>query len=331
MKKSVGKTFAIVIVLVLLLSGFSCFHYNVQNREVLVFQFGKIVSIKDTPGVYLTIPFIQNTKSIFTGERLYDIPTTGVTTSDKKSMSANAYVTWKIVDTKKYYQTLNSVETAQSRIDTSVYSSIKNVISSTAQDDLITGKDGSLGTTILKRITSLASYGIEVTNVEIKVLDLPEDNKQSVYDRMISERNVIAAQYTAEGEKEANTIKAKAEADARSTKSNAEAEAAAIIADGETQYYSILAEAYSENADKTAFYKYWTELEALREAMANGGTIMVDPDNPLYKVLTQQTADALAAPSQSTQTHSTQPQTEQTQAEQTQENTQEAQTAGISE
>lgn len=287
MKFKLKSALLILVLAIVLLAG-SCFHYNVQHRNVLIFQFGKIVAIKEDPGAYFTLPLIQSKKSIFTGERLYDIPTTGVTTSDKKSMSVNAYVTWRIVDMRKYYQTLNSVETAQGRIDTAVYSSIKNVISSTTQDDVISGKDGSLGTTILNRITSLSAYGIEVTNVEIKVLDLPEDNKNSVYDRMISERNVIAAQYIAEGEKEAKTIKSKADAEARATRSNAEAQAAGIIADGETQYYSILADAYSTDPEKTAFYKYWTELEALGEALGNGGTIVVDTGNPLYQILTRQ-------------------------------------------
>ncbi|MDO4478253.1 MAG: protease modulator HflC [Lachnospiraceae bacterium] len=294
--KKTGKIVLTIVIIIALALGIGSFHYNVQDRNVLVFQFGKIVALKEDPGVYFTIPFIQTQKSIFTGERLYDIPTTGVTTGDKKSMSVNAYVTWRIVDTKKYYQMLNSVETAQGRIDTAVYSSIKNVISSTTQDDVISGKDGSLGTAILNRITSLAAYGIEVTNVEIKVLDLPEDNKKSVYDRMISERNVIAAQYTAEGIKEADTIKAKADADARTTVSNAEAEAATIIADGEAQYYQILAESYSADPAKTAFYKYWTELEALQESLANGGTIVVSEDNPLYGILTHQGSSSLPTP-----------------------------------
>lgn len=274
---------AIVAIIAIVITAGS-FHFNVKDRDVLVFQFGKVINVKNEPGVYWTIPLIQNTKSIFVGERIYDIPTTNVTTSDKKSMICNAYVTWKITDTKLYYQQLSSVETAQGRLDTAVYAAMKNVISSNNQDRVISGKDGSLGETILKKI-NLSQYGIEVTDVEIKVLDLPDDNKSAVYDRMISERNAIAAQYTADGEKEANTAKSKTDAEVRQIKSDAEAQAAATIAEGEAEYYRILADAYSKSPDKTEFYMYWTGINALEDTLKNGGTFVIDESSPLYDIL----------------------------------------------
>lgn len=283
-KKSISRICGAVITAITIIFIVSGINYNVNNRNVLVFQFGKITHVYEEPGLYFTCPILQSKKSIFMGERLYDIPTTGVTTSDKKAMSANAYVTWKITDIQKYYKTLNSPKTAQSRIDTSVYSSMKNVISSTSQDDVISGKDGTLSKAILEKV-DLSNYGIAVTNVEIKLLDLTDDNKQAVYERMISERNVIAAQYTAEGQKEASNIKSNAQKEAQTTISNAEAEAAETIAEGESQYYNILANAYSSSEEKTDFYKYWSELKATKEALQNGGTIIIDKTNPLYDIL----------------------------------------------
>ena len=290
MKKIIGISITAIVLIIAVLIGFSSFNYNIEEYDVLVFQFGKVIDVKEEPGVYFTIPLIQNSKPIFVGERIYDIPTTNVITSDKKSMICNAYVTWRIVDTKTYYQKLSSVETAQGRLDTAVYSAMKNVISSTSQDAVISGKDGSLGISILKRITSLSDYGIEVTNVEVKVLDLPDDNKESVYQRMISERNAIAAQYTANGEKEANTIKSQTDANTRKIKSDAEAEAAQIIADGEEEYYKILAEAYSKSSDKKDFYEYWVNINALQDSLKNGGTIVIDESSPIYDILVNNTS-----------------------------------------
>ena len=274
---------AIIAIVAVLTFAFS-FNYNVKDREVLVFQFGKLVNVHSDEGVYFKIPYIQTVKSIFVGERIYDIPRTNVTTSDKKTMICDAYATSKITDIKKYYSKLSSVEAAQDRLNAAVYSSIKNVISSTSQDEVISGKDGSLGANILKK-TNLDSYGISVTNIEIKVLDLPDDNKESVYKRMISERQAIAAKYTADGEKTANTIKSETDANVRTIKSNAEAEAADVIANGETQYYQILADAYSKSEDKTEFYKYWSGLEALKDTLKNDGTYVIDKSSPLYEVL----------------------------------------------
>lgn len=196
MKKRVSL--AIVICLGVLI-GSLAFNYNVKEKQVLIFQFGQVVDVQTEPGVYFIIPVVQNKKTIYVGEQLYDVPSTDVITSDKKSMIANCYVTWQITDAKKYYQTLSSETVAQSRIDVAVYNAMKNIISSTSQEDVIGGKDGSLGDSILKKITSLSQYGIEITQIEVKVLDLPDDNKTAVYNRMISERNAIAAEYTANG------------------------------------------------------------------------------------------------------------------------------------
>lgn len=193
MKKNVTTIVFSVIAILVIFIGTSFFGYNTKNNNVLIVQLGEVVDTKTEPGIYFKLPIIQTTKNIYVGERLYDIPSSEVITSDKKSMIANCYVTWKITDPKKYYQTLSSEAVAQGRIDVVVYNAMKNVISSTTQDDVIGGKDGSLGETILKKI-SMEQYGITITANEIKVLDLPDVNKEAVYNRMISERNAIAAE-----------------------------------------------------------------------------------------------------------------------------------------
>lgn len=286
MKKNVAIiTASIIAVLAVIFVGLVSFHHNVQDQEVLVLQFGKVVDVKEEPGVYFTIPFIQSKKEIFVGERLYDLPSTEVITADKKTMISNCYVIWRINDSKKYNQTLSSEAVAQSRINTATYNAMKNYISATNQEDVIGGKDGSLGSNILKKITSLSQYGIEITQMEIKILDLPNDNKEAVYSRMISERKTIAAEYKAEGEKEANTVKTQADADVKKIVSEAEVKAADVIAEGEKQYYNILAESYGKSAERREFYNFMIELEAMKESLKNGGTVVVDRNSPLYEIL----------------------------------------------
>ena len=263
---------------------FMCFNVNEEYRSTLVRQFGETVRIIDKPGVYFTNP-IQDEISIYTGERTYDVPVTNVTTSDKKTMEANACVTWKITDAQTYYRQLSSVEAATGRLSSTVYSSMKKIIPSTKQDDVIAGKDGTLAQSILKSITNLSNYGITITSFDIKGLDLPAENKESVYSRMISEREAIAAKETAAGEKFLAQSKAATDKTVRETKSNAELEAANISADAEKQYYDILRKAYSETAEKEEFYKYWLGLETLKESLKNGGTIQITDSDPLYQIL----------------------------------------------
>jgi membrane protease subunit HflC len=263
---------------------FMCFNVNQVYRSTLVRQFGETVRIVDVPGVYFTNPF-QDEISIYTGERVYDVPVTNVTTSDKKTMEADAYVTWKITDAQTYYRQLSSVEAATGRLSSNVYSSMKKVISSTTQEDVIAGKDGTLATSILNSITNLNTYGITITSFDIKGLDLPDENKESVYERMISERDAIAAKEKAAGEKILAEAKAATDKTVRETKSNAELEAATITADAERQYYETLRLAYSSTPEKQEFYRYWLGLETLKESLKNGATIQITEDDPLYQIL----------------------------------------------
>lgn len=124
-------------------------------------------------------------------------------------------------------------------------------------------------------------YGIRISDVKIKVLDLPDENKEAVYTRMITERNNIAAAYKAQGESEAQIIRNTTDAEVSVMKSKAQAQADAIIAEGEAEYMRILSDAYND-ADKADFYIYALQLDALKSSVTNGNTtIFLDKDNPV--------------------------------------------------
>lgn len=276
-----------VIAMAIILIGTSFIDYNKENNNVLIIQFGEVVDIIQEPGIFFKIPVIQTTKTIYVGEQLYDIKASEVITSDKKSMIADCYVTWKITDPKKYYQTLSSESVAQGRIDVAVYNAMKNVISATTQADVISGKDGRLSETILSRI-SMEQYGIVITKNEVKLLDLPDNNKEAVYTRMISERGAIEAQYKANGEKESKNIRSATDADVRKIVSEAQVIAAETEAAGDSEYFRILAEAYSASPERQEFYNFIIGLEAVKTSLGEGGTITIDKDSPLYDILVNQ-------------------------------------------
>ncbi|MDO4491022.1 MAG: protease modulator HflC [Lachnospiraceae bacterium] len=124
-------------------------------------------------------------------------------------------------------------------------------------------------------------YGIEITDVKIKVLDLPEENKEAVYNRMITERNNIAAAYKAQGESEAQIIRNTTDAEVKVMLSEAKADADAIVAEGEAEYMKILSAAYND-ADKADFYLFTLQLDTLKESVTNGNTtIFLDKDSPV--------------------------------------------------
>ncbi len=171
-----------------------------------------------------------------------------------------------------------------------VYNSIKNVLSSTNQSDIISGRDGELAQVITDNIgTAMDSYGIRIHAVETKKLDLPDSNKEAVYQRMISERNNIAAQYTADGEYQSSLIKNETDKTVKETVAKANAETARLTAEnkreGEAQYMQILSEAYNDEA-KADFYNYVRALDALKASLTGDNkTIILDGDSELARVL----------------------------------------------
>lgn len=206
MKKKIIVTAAVIAVLLL---GLSSLVVTAENEYRLVRQFGRISRVIDEPGLSFKIPFIQSTDTYPKETLLYDLVPSDVITRDKKTMITDSFVLWRISDPVSFAQTLNgSVTNAENRINTAVYNALKNAISSLNQDQVISSRDGELSEMVMSRIEdNMDQYGIELLMFETKQLDLPDDNKDAVYERMISERENIAATYTAEGDSEAQKIR----------------------------------------------------------------------------------------------------------------------------
>lgn len=132
--------------------------------------------------------------------------------------------------------------------------------------------------------TQCDQYGIEITNIEIKVLDLPDENKNAVYERMITERNNIAAAYTAQGKSEAQIIKNTTDKEVTVMKSEAKATAAKTEAEGEAEYMKILSKAYN-NPKKADFYLFSKSLDTAKESLKNGETtLFLDKSSPIAQI-----------------------------------------------
>ena len=276
----------IIVVIALLVLGTSSIVVTNENEYSLIRQFGKVDHVVSEAGVSFKVPFIQSVETLPKETLLYDLYPSDVITSDKKTMICDSYVLWKITDPLKFAQTLSSsISNAESRLDTIVYNSTKNVISSLTQDDVISGRDGKLSEAIIANIgTSLDQYGIELLSFETKQLDLPSTNKAAVYERMISERSNIAATYTAEGSSEAQKIKNTTDKEVSILISDAEKQAAILVAEGEAEYMRILSEAYAD-ASRQEFYSFVRSLDALKASMkGDNKTVILSPDSPIAQI-----------------------------------------------
>lgn len=255
-----------------------------ENEYTLIKQFGKVERIVPNAGLSFRIPFIQTTDTLPKTMLLYDLTASDVITQDKKTMVVDSYVLWRITDPLKFTQTLTSITNAEGRINTIVYNSMKNIISSMSQSEVISSRDGALSQSIMQNIgTSVDQYGIQFVSIETKHLDLPSDNKAAVYERMISERNNIAASYTANGESEAKMIRTKTDNEIVVSVSEAEAQAEKIIAEGEAEYMKILSEAYN-TPDRAEFYTFVRALDAAKKSMKGDKTLILPKDSPLAEL-----------------------------------------------
>ena len=283
MKKKIIGIFLAILAVVLLASSVVI---TKENEYSLIRRFGKVDRIIDNPGITFKIPFMETVDALPGQILLYDLPESDVITMDKKTMIADSFVLWRVSDPRKYAKTLNSSQTsAEQRIDAAVYNATKNIISNMTQNDVIAARDGELQAAIMEGVgATMGSYGIELKTVDIKQLDLPEDNKEAVYERMISERGKIAATYKAEGDSEAQKIRNTTDKEVEIMLSDAKAQAAGIIAEGEAEYMRILAEAYSD-AGKAEFYSFTRSLEAAKASLTGGNNTLILPkDSPIAEI-----------------------------------------------
>lgn len=308
----------IFLLVVIVICG--CAVVTKSNEFVVVKEFGSIKHIYSEPGINFKTPFIQSTSSIPKEIRLYDLAPSNVITSDKKSMIVDSYVLWKVVDPQLFIQTLSASTTnAESRIDTIIYNATKNTISNMTQDEVIQSRDGKievieneetdielndlivddeeteeveimfLSDILMKNISeSIKQYGIEFVRVDVKMLDLPDSNKESVYTRMISERANISATYEAQGLSEKQIIKNETDKEVSILLSEANAKAEQLKAEGDAEYMSILSEAYNDET-KADYYRFIRSLDALKASMTGDEkTVILSSDSPIAQIFNMQ-------------------------------------------
>lgn len=286
MKKKLGIGTIVLILIIAIVVGLSSLVITKENQYTLIRQFGKVDHVQTEAGVSFRIPFVQTADTLPKEILLYDLAPSDVITKDKKTMITDSYVLWHITDPLKFAQSLNgSLGNAENRIDTVVYNSIKNVISSWPQEQVISGRDGELSKAIMENYgNTFSQYGIEVMTIETKQLDLPSDNKAAVYERMISERGNIAATYTAEGESEAQKIRNTTDKEVNILLSEASKDAEILKAEGEAEYMRILSEAYGDEG-RTDFYNFVRSLDALKTSMTGEKkTVVLGKDSPIAQI-----------------------------------------------
>lgn len=285
MKKNQWIALVSFIVLIILASGSM---YIVKEGEYkVVLRFGEAMRAVPEPGLKFKIPFIENTSSLPKYQMTYDSSPTTILTKDQKPIVVDNYTVWRITNASQFLRTVQSVSGGIQRIDEAVYNSVRRKLSEVNYENIISENTerGNINDEITKDVIAALTrdnYGIEVVDVRIKRTDLPEENKQSVYNRMISDRESIAARYLSEGDEQSRKITSKADRTATELLAQAEADAKKIIAEGEGEAAKIYNLAYGKDPQ---FYNIYRTLESYVTTLKNEPVIMLPIDSPYAKIL----------------------------------------------
>jgi len=253
-----------------------------QTEQAVVLRFGKIVKVVKEPGLHFKQPFVDKVVKFEKRILIYDIEPEKIIAADKKTLIVDTYTLWKIKDPRKFMESFKSVKLALPRIDDIVYSHIRDVFAKGTFEEIVSEKREEF----LRKVTELCrkdldEFGVEIIDVRIKHADLPPENTQAVYNRMKEERYSIAAQIRAEGQKEAQKIKAEAEKKVKIILAKAYSEAEKIKGTGEASAVSVYAKSFSKDPD---FYEFWRTMEVYQNSLKDA-VLIVGEDAEILKFM----------------------------------------------
>jgi len=275
-----------VFIILIAIIGLSTVFTVDETRQVVILQFGEPVKIIKTPGLYFKLPAPLQVAQRFDDRLLeYDVPPEEILSKDKKSLIVDNYVRWRIIDPLLFLQTVQTEPIAKTRIDDIVYSELRRELGTHNMSEIIT-ENRELIMEKVTRESAIATkpYGIEVVDVRLKRVDLPQNNEQSIYRRMQAERIRQANKFRSEGEEESQKIKASTDKDKTIILANAYKEAEEVKGEGEAKSVDIYARAFSKDPD---FYEFYRTLETYKIILDKKTTLVLPTNSKLFDILNQ--------------------------------------------
>ena len=257
-----------------------------ETRQVVILQFGEPVRIIKTPGLYFKLPAPLQVAQHFDDRLLeYDVAPEEILSKDKKSLIVDNYVRWRITDPLLFLQTVQTESIAKTRIDDIVYSELRRELGTHNMSEIITeSREIIMEKVTRESATATKPYGIEVVDVRLKRVDLPQNNEQSIYRRMQAERIRQANKFRSEGEEESQKIKASTDKDKTIILATAYKEAEEVKGEGEAKAVDIYARAFSKDPD---FYEFYRTLETYKIILDKKTTLVLPTNSKLFDILNQ--------------------------------------------
>lgn len=279
----------LLLVAVLIWFGFSQV-LIVQENEYRVIRSwtGAVQRIITEAGPAFKVPFAETAVSLPRAKQVYDGRPNDILTADQKPIIVDHYTVWQITDPMAFVQNTQSLPNAEQRIDAAVYSTVRALLGRLAYGDIVSEGKSARGdltaetTRLVNESLAKGNFGIVVHDVRIKRTDLPEQNLQSVFNRMKSERARIATDYLSQGDEQAIKIKAETDREAAQLVAEATRKAKEIEAEGEVEAARIYNQAYGADPE---FYALYRTLESYKTTLKGKPAIVLPIDSPYARLL----------------------------------------------
>ena len=284
MNRSLGPILGIVIFLAMLSSASL---YTVDQRQnAIVFQLGEVKEVVTAPGLHFKWPLIQNVRYFNMQIQTYDdAEPLRFITSEKKPVLVDSFVKWRIVDVKQYYVSVQGDETkASTRLKQTISGGLQAEFGSRTVHDVVSGEREKIMDEVrAKADTDLRRIGVEIVDVRLKRVDLPQEVSESVYRRMEAERKRVANELRSTGSAEAERIRADADRQREVILAEAYRDAQRVRGEGDAKAASIYAQAFSQDRD---FYSFYRSMEAYRGAFrSRGDVLLLEPNSDFFRYL----------------------------------------------
>jgi modulator of FtsH protease HflC len=284
MKLNIGAVVGGLIALLLVL-GMSMFVVD-QRQNAIVFRLGEVISVKKDPGLYFKIPLLDNVR--FFDVRILTIDTAEperFLTSEKKNVLVDLFVKWRITDVRNYYTSVGGDEMrAQTRLLQTINDGLRAEFGNRTVHDVVSGERDKIMDLMRKKANEDASkIGVEVLDVRLKRVDLPQEVSESVYRRMEAERKRVANELRSTGSAESEKIRADADKQKEVILAEAYRDAQRIKGEGDAKASAIYAKAYEINPE---FYAFYRSIEAYRASFKSKNDVLVlEPNSEFFKYM----------------------------------------------
>jgi membrane protease subunit HflC len=255
-----------------------------ESQSAIVLRFGDPQTQHTRAGLKFKAPFVENHVYIDRRNRELDQDAIEVIVANQERLLVDAFARYRIADPLRFYQSVRSEEAGDDRLKTQMSQTVQRVLGEATVDDIVSGKRAELMHRIRELLgASARQLGIEIIDVKIRRADLPPQNSQAVFQRMITERSQLAQQIRAQGNEEAQKITAQADREATEIRSKATEESEKIRGRADAERNAVFAAAYGKDPEFFAFYR---SLLAYEEALRKGdSTILLSPDSEFLRYL----------------------------------------------